>query len=895
MSKRGRAVVLAVALMACSAAAGAVEMEVTPGFGGVCKAGAWTPVTLRMKNPSDGGISGAIAAVDPISQQPFPHQTAFDLPGSSQKQYTHYMYMDKPLGTLSIRLLIERGSLPRGSKGEAQCTIAPVQEGGLLVVVIGPARAALSFLTGESLRVDWPAPTGPVAARGTLPRTAPIFAALVDPSMIPDRPLGFDGADMVVLSGFAPGRADPKQLMAIRMWAASGGTLVVNGGPDFQRLQNSFYADMLPVDVTGATEVDALPALEAVFKPSLQPGKVAVTVGRLRADARALYSQGGLPLISERAYGLGRVYFLAFDYSSFPMRGWDGQVAMWKQVMRSTETRWPVASPSSFLSDTMMSGAGIAFGVHWTGLHPKSPGYTSGYGYQAFRASNSIDQIAGNVPSVTAPSIEVILLFLLGYLMCLVPANYFLLTRKKRRELAWVTTPIIIFAFTIGAYGIGYAMKGGKLLLKTVTVVEAGPSSKLSSVTTYAGLFSPSRRTYSIEIADPRAVVSETPLQEDPSHYGPYGGYPGHSGSKLRPDIRVLTAETTRLPDTDMDMWSMRIFRVESACDLGGSVSAELRHYENRGRLVGTIRNDTGYDLRDCMIAIGNKAADIPNIGRKSEAKVDVYLNARPAPAPKVPGGVPPAAPALTIPPPVGAVPKAALTGPYRPPADEVESALESEVAGRLDLAPGEVALIGWSNSSPTQIRLRDGGEERKSANCFVFRLNQSGIKSESGSAFAPPARPPVSWDQPGRCSRTNGIDVASSAHMVEQIRQGEVEFSFERMGVVPATGGGAAGRVAFRDLQTGTLVQADKVELVVGAQGRGSIHIFCYNYRRKGWDAVGSIPSNQLIAGRAILRFTLSPAAPYIQNGKARARIVVKQGPATYIDASLRFTGRPR
>ena len=49
-----------------------------------------------------------------------------------------------------------------------------------------------------------------------------------------------------------------------------------------------------------------------------------------------LLRAGALPLIVERALGLGRVLYLAFDVASYPFDRWDGMRPLWEEHLRLT-------------------------------------------------------------------------------------------------------------------------------------------------------------------------------------------------------------------------------------------------------------------------------------------------------------------------------------------------------------------------------------------------------------------------------------------------------------------------------------------------------------------------------------------------------------------------------
>jgi hypothetical protein len=44
--------------------------------------------------------------------------------------------------------------------------------------------------------------------------------------------------------------------------------------------------------------------------------------------------------------------------------------------------------------------------------------------------------------------------------------NYLLLRWQKRLHEAWITIPLITIVFSIGAFGLGYALRGTNLILK---------------------------------------------------------------------------------------------------------------------------------------------------------------------------------------------------------------------------------------------------------------------------------------------------------------------------------------------------------------------------------------------------------------------------------------------
>lgn len=569
----------------------AVDMVVTPGLGGKCRPGKWTPITVKLKNPSNENISGNLALIDESTDQPSPRQLPISLPGRSEKQYTYYVPF-RYSGDAVIRLISDQRVTENGKPLEAKQSVETLSEQSYYVAVIGEQKYTLNYLSG--VKIKHPANFNPSPAKGPAGVPAGVVypqinltTAIIDPTIMPDRPQGYDAAQTVVISNLAPNQADPKQLAALKMWVASGGILVVNGGPNSQLFQNDFYSDILPVEVTGTTELPGMGSLSSEFHKPIQSGAVSITSSRLKKNATSIVSANGNPLISSWSYGFGCVYFMAFDYSGFPLKGWDGQIDMWKSMIAAANVGRPWYAP-------MENG-------NQNGYYGNT---TSSLWSQTAAAMESQLQ---DTESIAPPPLEMVLLFLIAYLIILVPINYYVLNRKKRKELAWITTPAIIAIFSIGAYGMGYTMKGGKLHFRSITLVEASEGERFAPASSYVSIFSPSRRNYNIKISDPYALVSEADQNF-------------RDQEQVR-NMSILQDEVTTLPDMHMDMWSMKGLRISSGCNLGGALTTDLTIVKSR--VTGTIRNDSNYMLKNCTIIVCGQFADIGNINAKSEVKID--------------------------------------------------------------------------------------------------------------------------------------------------------------------------------------------------------------------------------------------------------------------------------
>ena len=550
-----------IALALAGSRCGAVTMRLTAGFDGVIKSTRWTPVAVQLANPSDDNIEGLMVVDEPEGiTTPVPICTAqVNLPAHSTKLYHAYIRLPGYGG--KIRVALRRGY---GTLATKEVKVNAASEDDRLIVSIGDRASRLSFLQGENIQAFTKHSNSGTPAGSS---QATISAGSLDPTELPDRPAAYEGADVMVISSLSPESTDPNALKAICSWVASGGTLIVSTGPDYKAFANPFYEEILPVSIVGAANVPGIQAISAICGSEVSPtGPAAIAKSTVKSGiGQVVVSQSGVPLIVERQYGAGKVVFLAFDIKASPFKDWNGQIKFWK--------RWIEQSSFDPIVPTESGFGGNAF----------SGPYQSGYTPDE---SSSFKNVVGQSASVKTPSIITVGFFLLAYLVILVPLNYTVLRAKRRLELAWLTTPAIVIVFTLGAYVIGYTMKGGSLKICEATVVEGSSNARFARMVTDASVFSPARRSYEISVADPTAISQMIP-----------------SSSEDEPPVTYL-ADTSVMDSVPMAMWSSKVFEAVGGTDLGGVVKSNLA--VDGSKLTGKIVNNTGIEFKDCMVLWGS-------------------------------------------------------------------------------------------------------------------------------------------------------------------------------------------------------------------------------------------------------------------------------------------------
>lgn len=253
------------------------------------------------------------------------------------------------------------------------------------------------------------------------------------------------------------------QLATLTGWVAGGGRLVVGGGPNAGLTVAGLQSLLPATDFVLETlpGLDNLAALGNRTIPNAGPF-IAAVPKKITDGIVKLYEQD-FPFWVQKKYGMGDVSYFALDFNLAPLDGWAGNDTFW---------------------NTMLDP--------WQGVPPFYTGYA---------APQAITDVLANIPGAGLPSPWRFTAFLCFYFLFLVPINYFILKRMKRRELAWLTIPAVILLFTIVGYATGFRARGSDTLLRQLSVVQQPNGSTSARETAFLGLYSPARDKFTLKFS----------------------------------------------------------------------------------------------------------------------------------------------------------------------------------------------------------------------------------------------------------------------------------------------------------------------------------------------------------------------------------------------------------
>ena len=566
-------IVLLAAPMFSSARAASVSgvtMKVEPHYSGHFKFGEWLPLRVTLAN--DGPPIRAELRADTTESG---GQTTFvapvELPTGARKRVT--LYVMPPSFAKAVRVRLMDGSRELDSQS---VTVRLERNVNYIVGLIVPRTEPFAVMNGLTLNSD--VNTQQFKGRSpSYPRPVTIVAlSLLD---VPDRPEGLRALDAIIISGVDTSSLTPEQGQALQGWVEQGGRLILGGGAGAARTLSGLpdaLAGEWRLSSAGATEISSLEALTQFAGQTVRvPGPFVVTWA---SGGRGLIVQDKQVLLAERSVGAGVASYSALDLAGSPFDAWAGTSRFWEKLLMP--------------------------GSNFTGPVDVSP--------RIMRA-NSIASALQNLPALELPSIRWLAALLIVYTLIVGPVNYVVLRRLRKLEWGWITIGALTALFSIGAFALGHTMRGGEVIVNKLSVLELNTSVPSAPMQSYVGIFSPSRRAYTLSFPG-RALVM--PLYPE--------GSPWRSPTSDLGAAELVQGDPAQARGIQVNQWAMQGFQTESSAPAGWRIESALTFEGDRVR--GTLTNYTGETIQGAALVYGNRFVQLDDLASGAQENLDHLL-----------------------------------------------------------------------------------------------------------------------------------------------------------------------------------------------------------------------------------------------------------------------------
>lgn len=662
------------------------------------RSGHWIPLAITLTNSGDdvhGTLTAHLMSSNGFDRNPNDYYTEVELPTNSRKRVWLYVRMDRDEADGCEVLLRGRGIRPL----KMVAPISAPEPSTRLVLTISDSGEKLSYLSGmKSSTLAYPVEPPPsyspyggyVPPVAPIPNSNPLRPMGAIHEMVPSRWVGFDALDLLVLKDFDHKTLTPDQIQAVRSYAAAGGTVLAFGGADWQRLIASPFADLWPLQPNGATpataaEIDTLvqrffrsryPSAAATGGDKLGGAAALLARGSLRQSAQVLVGTGSTPLLSRLDYGAGRFLLLAVDPTQPPFLGWRGLEGLWTTIINQTGRPRIIEEVNPLV---VMTG-------YSTNNYARYGGYP-GYGDDDSRgsATQHLLSVINKSPELRTPPVSFIAWFLALYVFFLVPVNYSVLRFFDKRELAWVTVPVIVIAFSVMSYAAALSIKGRVVRTRQVTIVQGAQDTGQARADTMLWLFSPRKTAYEMVSDEPQMVVADYLKNRE------------NSVTLHEPAEQAPIA----IDDAGVLMWSSRSFVAHGVVNAGNGIHIGLQGSQP------VVQNKTSFDMRGVVLVIGGRLYPLQDL--KAGATATLTKNDGIVGTDNLPGRI------------MGASHVDQLLKGETSYGDIASNALSVALGSRSSDRPS-IFLVGWSDRSFAPIKAKGESPREQSLTLFLFR-----------------------------------------------------------------------------------------------------------------------------------------------------------------------------
>ena len=553
-SSRTPKLCIALFLFAVTCFASDLQVTVSPGLGGVTRSEQWTFVRVMCVNQGNS-IDGSVVVEGfryNESTLPESYEVPVSLPRGSKKEFFVYFPSDGQAATWRVRLYSRAGRSQKIVHEEMISSASGPQKNARFSSIPGDSICLVYVAdeNGRSTQLEIPQPK-------TLSRT--VRTVTMSAEVLPDRWIGYDTADTIVLHATLFQHAMNDQFKALMEWVGTGGHLIVLPRANESGKFHADWSKILGVQV--GTTVPFTPDGQFLARYGAAPPNVLRTVFECTPDEILLADERG-PVLFRKQHGLGTISFSAVDLISPSWRNHLTSTAIWRDLLAGELT----------MSRNVAANRRM----------------NNGYDYHAQNIINGLRQI----PALRPPSFAWLAAYLCLYLFVMVVLNYLVLRRLDRKEWSLFTFPAIAILFGIGAYWSGYFIRGGTSVLHQVNIVELATGQTQGVARSFLGLFSAVREPCTLTF----------PREAFPQYFT--FNNPGQTERSL-PPLRVR--ETDPLQATvPISVWTMRTFTSDEPVQVADAIRGQLTVSETNGvvRLSGWVENrlPTTFNCRSVLV-----------------------------------------------------------------------------------------------------------------------------------------------------------------------------------------------------------------------------------------------------------------------------------------------------
>lgn len=602
-----------------------IQIEVSGGFDGIAKLGAWSPIHVKV-NATGRNITGELQVEASLDQS---RKVIVAKPAELTAGMEQEFYFEIPVVSAQrkIQIRLNEGKKTLVEQDFSFDRLLPPEV--FLIGVLSDDPEAFGWLNGNIVPVygsrDYEEKMKLMIAAGQMPTTVDVQAVQddfghqrgqavvvpLDRSSFPDKAEVIEGFDYILINQFDTALLNDAQLSTLETWVDTGGVMMLGTGLNWQKVYHGLPDSLKPFAINGTSDVSCEgivshftgkqapemtmklargnlgfeyipPAVEADFDPGTPTRYF---------DNDIVAGNSSNPLVIKYKKEWGTVLVFTFDPAAEPFVSWQGRVTLFENALK-------------FVSNDNQQR-----------FYERGNGFFQKQNYR----NNTLQNLAREVPNDKKPPFILMFIMLGVYTVIAGPILYIVLKKKDKRDWAWVWIPILSVAFLAGMYLFGFQSRYHTAVVNTASLIQVSPEGKEAAITSSIGVFNDRRGTMKLEY-DPGNGLA-TPFVQNDDNYRYY------SSNTVEGQVvgKYIIDQPITFEQYDVMLWTPVMLNAQKTIPYGGNVLKGL--WLKDGKLQGSIENTSSYDLLDAMVMVGNNLIYVGDILSGDTMPVDIPLD----------------------------------------------------------------------------------------------------------------------------------------------------------------------------------------------------------------------------------------------------------------------------
>lgn len=383
----------------------------------------------------------------------------------------------------------------------------------------------------------------------------------LDEKNLPNDFFSFKAFDIIIINNYDTSKLSKDQYKVLKQWVMDGGTLIVGTGVNHSKTLGIFKDDFIQGNIFDVKKINTSKIYNLATNGDNNNGVNLDVLSIDVKDGKTILEDNGVKLVQTISKGKGVAALVAFDLGQPPFIGWNNNTNFSVKLMGIVN---PNLSAMNDVNVKNMGQQDLAYGAN--------------------EALNLFSEIAS-----ARPSSFYLILFI--YVLVVAPLSYIVLKKIDKRELMWVTVPIIavIFGFIVFLSGSNTRLR--EITTNMFSTISMDMEGK-ATVNTYAGVFSPKKMKLKVESKNGEKLI---PIIQQ------YNGDPAtQTTDNSDMEAKIYTDEKSSVEFVNSSIFETKTIQIQGETTNIGKIESNINVVN--GILKGTIKNSTNIDLIDCYL-----------------------------------------------------------------------------------------------------------------------------------------------------------------------------------------------------------------------------------------------------------------------------------------------------